>query len=111
MGDFVVALYNPVSKRRREQLVRARAILLEHRPAATPVVLARNLGRDGETVDVISLDALAPERVDMLTVVLVGSSQTRLVTRGARRWVYTPRGYETKRAADSRPPTASRTRS
>lgn len=96
MGDFVVALYNPVSKRRREQLVRARDILLEHRPPATPVVLARNLGRAGETVDVIRLDALAPERVDMLTVVLIGSSQTRVIDRGARRWVYTPRGYSTK---------------
>jgi len=60
------------------------------------VVLARNLGRAGETVDVIRLDALAPERVDMLTVVLIGSSQTRVIDRGARRWVYTPRGYSTK---------------
>lgn len=111
MGDFVVALYNPVSKRRREQLVRARAILLEHRPAATPVVLARNLGRAGETVDVVHLNELSPERVDMLTVVLVGSSQTRVTVRGARRWVYTPRGYEAKRTADGRPPTASKGRS
>lgn len=95
-GDFVVALYNPVSKRRREQLIRARDILLEHRPAATPVVLARNLGRDGETVAVIRLDELSPERVDMLTVVLVGSSRTRVIARGVRRWVYTPRGYSTK---------------
>ncbi len=110
-GDFVVALYNPVSKRRREQLIRARDILLEHRSAATPVVLARNLGREGETVDVIPLDALAPARVDMLTVVLVGSSQTRVIARGARRWVYTPRGYEAKRAADSRQPTVSKSRS
>ena len=48
-GDFVVAFYNPVSQRRRELLGRARDILLEHRPADTPVVLARNLGRPDET--------------------------------------------------------------
>ncbi len=97
-GDFVVALYNPVSKRRQDQLVAARAILLRHRPPGTPVVLARNLGRDGERVEVITLEALAPERADMLTVILIGNSQTRLVTRGMSRWVYTPRGYAQKRA-------------
>lgn len=98
-GDFVVALYNPVSKRRRDQLVAARAILLRHRPPQTPVVLARNLGRDGERIEVISLEALSPERADMLTVILVGNSQTRLIGRGMSRWVYTPRGYASKRAA------------
>ena len=76
----------------------ARAILLRHRPPATPVVLARNLGRKGERVEVITLEALAPERADMLTVILIGNSQTRLVTRGMSRWVYTPRGYAQKRA-------------
>ena len=49
-GDFVIAFYNPVSQRRRELLGRARDILLEHRPPATPVVLARNLGRPDETI-------------------------------------------------------------
>ncbi|MFP6743530.1 MAG: precorrin-3B C(17)-methyltransferase [Alphaproteobacteria bacterium] len=91
-GDFVVALYNPVSKRRREALPKARDILLGHRPADTPVVLARNLGREGETVRNVDLAALQVDDVDMLTVVIVGSSQTRRVGR----WVYTPRGYESK---------------
>src|SRR3546814_5828359 len=49
-GDFVVAFYNPVSKRRTRQLAEAVAILRQHRPDDTPVVLARNLGRAGETV-------------------------------------------------------------
>jgi len=44
-GDFVVAFYNPVSKRRRKQLAYAREALLQHRPADTPVILATNLGR------------------------------------------------------------------
>lgn len=92
-GDFVVAFYNPVSRRRRDQLAKARALLLEKRPPETPVVVARNLGRDGETLEVTTLAELDPERVDMLTLVLVGSSETRAM-RGGR--VYTPRGYAAK---------------
>jgi cobalt-precorrin 5A hydrolase/precorrin-3B C17-methyltransferase len=94
-GDFVVALYNPVSHRRSAQLGNARAILQRHRPASTPVVLARNLGRKGESVRVLSLSELDASDVDMLTLVLVGSSATRVVPRGdGGAWVYTPRGYE-----------------
>ena len=95
-GDFVMALYNPVSKRRRWQLENARDILLAHRPPDTPVILARNLGRDGETIQVIDLKDLTADQVDMLTLVMIGSSDTRAVTRGSRRWVYTPRGYAGK---------------
>ena len=97
-GDFVVALYNPVSMRRRTQLADARDILLKHRPAETPVVLARNLGRDGETVRVVHLGDLQPDMADMLTVVLIGSSQTRAIEKSGRAWVYTPRGYAAKMA-------------
>ncbi|WP_299437716.1 precorrin-3B C(17)-methyltransferase [uncultured Rhodospira sp.] len=92
-GDFAVALYNPVSRRRRDLLPRAREILLQHRPAETPVVLARNLGRTGEDVAVTTLADLDVADVDMLTTVLVGSSETRRY--GSR--VYTPRGYARKR--------------
>jgi cobalt-precorrin 5A hydrolase/precorrin-3B C17-methyltransferase len=95
-ADFVVALYNPVSRRRHTQLAAARDILLARRPAETPVVLARNLGRAGEAVSVIELKALTPGQADMLTVVLVGSSRTRLIEGGTHRFVYTPRGYATK---------------
>ena len=95
-GDFVMALYNPVSKRRRWQLEKARDILLAHRPPGTPVILARNLGRDGESIQVIGLKDLTADLVDMLTLVMIGSSDTRAVTRGSRRWVYTPRGYAGK---------------
>lgn len=93
-GDFVIAFYNPVSKRRRAQLAAAREILLEHRPADTPVVLGVNLGRPEETVRVTTLDALTVDEVDMLTTVLVGSSNSKAVVRGdGRPFVYTPRGY------------------
>ena len=95
-GDFVIGLYNPVSQRRRSQIEVARDILLTRRPAATPVVLARNLGRPGETIRVITLGELTADHADMLTVVLIGSSQTRLATHGTRRFVYTPRGYAAK---------------
>lgn len=95
-GDFVVAFYNPVSKRRRTQLARARDILLSGRGPETPVILARNLGRDGEDISVITLGELTPDHADMLTLVMVGNSQTRRMERGGRTWVYTPRGYAAK---------------
>jgi cobalt-precorrin 5A hydrolase / precorrin-3B C17-methyltransferase len=96
-GDFVVALYNPVSQRRRHQLATARDILRKFRPCETPVVLGRNLGRPGESLRVITLDQLQPDEVDMLTVVLIGASTTRAVARpDGGQWVYTPRGYAAK---------------
>ena len=57
-GDFVIALYNPVSKRRRSQIMKAKEILLENRPKNTPVVLATNLGREGENIEIITLENL-----------------------------------------------------
>lgn len=96
-GDFVVAFYNPVSRRRTTQLARAVEILSAHRPADTPVVLGRNLGRTGETITVLDLSELTPDKVDMLTVVLVGASTTRRIERAdGSSWVYTPRGYAKK---------------
>ena len=95
-GDFVVAFYNPVSKRRVTQLARARELLLEGRPPETPVALARNLGREGETLDVITLGELTPAHADMLTMVVVGNSQSKQIERGHRTWLYTPRGYASK---------------
>jgi cobalt-precorrin 5A hydrolase/precorrin-3B C17-methyltransferase len=99
-GDFVIAFYNPVSQRRRDQLPAARATLLAHRPPTTPVVLARNLGRPGETIEVTTLAELDAEKVDMLTVVLVGNSESRVLQRGNRVWAYTPRGYAKKMGAE-----------
>lgn len=96
-ADFVIAFYNPVSQRRRHQLEMAKDILLQHRPAETPVVLARNLGREGERVTLSTLAELDIDKVDMLTVVLVGSSASRAIALpDGRRFAYTPRGYEKK---------------
>ena len=91
-GDFVVAFYNPVSRRRRTQLARARDILLGCRGADTPVILAHNLGRE-ESLVFCTLGELEVDMVDMMTTVIVGSSASRRVKLGLGDAVYTPRGY------------------
>ena len=88
-GDFVVALYNPRSRGRDWQLQRACQILLTHRPATTPVLLARQLGRPEEELQLHMLAALPIGQVDMLTLVLVGNSTSR----SQDGWMVTPRGY------------------
>lgn len=88
-GDFVVALYNPRSLGRPWQLGRAIELLGEGRPASTPVLLARQLGRAEETLSLHTLGSLPQEQVDMLTLVLVGNSSTRV--QDGR--MVTPRGY------------------
>ena len=94
-GDFVVALYNPASNRRRRGLARAIEILAAKRTPATPVVVARAVGRDDQSVTVTCLRDLDQSSVDMMTLLIVGSSETR-VTDGR---VYTPRGYRAKRGS------------
>ncbi|WP_068311617.1 precorrin-3B C(17)-methyltransferase [Polycladidibacter hongkongensis] len=93
-GDFTIGFYNPVSMRRRTQLAWARDKLLEYRPAETPVVLGSNIGRPQEKLTITCLGALEVDQVDMLTTVLVGSSQSK--TGGNGCFVYTPRGYAKK---------------
>ena len=88
-GDFVVALYNPRSKDRDWQLGRARELLLDQRVGTTPVVLARQLGRQNEQIQLTTLQDLVPETVDMLTVVLIGNQSS--YARDGR--MVTPRGY------------------
>jgi len=91
-ADFVVALYNPRSSRRPGHLAEAATLLLAHRRPDTPVAIARNLGRAGETCRVLRLDELAAADIDMLSLVLVGNSQTRRMA-GPPARLYTPRGY------------------
>ena len=93
----MIAFYNPVSKTRRTLLAEARDILLAHRPGGdTPVMLASSLGRREETVLYRRLDALEVDDVDMLTVVIVGSSNSRLASSGDGPRMFTPRGYARK---------------
>lgn len=99
-GDFVTAFYNPRSMRRRDQIERAMAILKPYRSPDTPVVVASNLGRADEAVRIVPLKDFDPEAVDMLTLVMVGSSQSKSLARGdGRIYAYTPRGYAKKREA------------
>jgi cobalt-precorrin 5A hydrolase / precorrin-3B C17-methyltransferase len=99
-GDFVIAFYNPKSLRRTSQLDQAITILRKHRRATTPVIVASNVGRPTETVSVVDLQNFSSEVVDMLTVVIIGSNQTRMFKRGdGKLSVFTPRGYDKKRAS------------
>ena len=88
-GDFVVSLYNPKSMRRVSQLPEAIAILLGHRPPSTPAAVLTDIGRPGQHVIRTTLAGLDPDTVGMLSLVVIGSSQTRWI--GDR--MVTPRGY------------------
>ena len=77
-ADLVLAIYNPASRTRREQIVRARELMLELRPPETPVVVGRHVGRQGESLTVTTLEALQPDSIDMSCLLIIGSSQTRL---------------------------------
>ncbi|MGK0541217.1 precorrin-3B C(17)-methyltransferase [Propionimicrobium lymphophilum] len=94
-GDFVVALYNPRSHKRVEHLPRALEILGWNRPETTPVAVVQNATRPGENYRVATLADFDPEWVDMRSIVLVGSSTTRLVKTGRNKEVVvTPRDYK-----------------
>lgn len=93
-ADLVLALYNPASRTRRDQLERAVAVLRRHRDDDTPVVVARAVGAEDESVTVSTLGALDLDPVDMRTLLIVGSSTTRTIANGAGvPRVYTPRDY------------------
>lgn len=93
-ADLVLALYNPGSRSRTWQVGKARELLLEYRAAGTPVVVARDVGGPGERVRIVRLGELDPAEADMRTILLVGSSRTRVVRRGdGEEIVWTPRRY------------------
>jgi precorrin-3B C17-methyltransferase len=95
-GDFVVSFYNPRSKKRDWQINTARDILLQYRPATTPVLLGRQLTREDESITYTTLGELHSDDVDMFTLVSVGNSESRHIINGEREWIYTPRGYKKK---------------
>ncbi|MFA5955409.1 precorrin-3B C(17)-methyltransferase [Hyphomicrobium sp.] len=91
-ADFVIALYNPASKARPQQISQAFDILRRVLPDETIVVFARAVGRPDEEIDVTTLAGAGDMACDMRTLVMVGSQATRKVTSGdGRAWVYTPR--------------------
>ena len=94
-GDFVVALYNPRSKKRVMHLPRALEILGAHRPPQTPVAVVQDASRPAENQRVAPLAEFDPAWVDMHSIVIVGSSTTRLVPTGVGQTaMVTPRDYQ-----------------
>ncbi len=92
-SDFIVALYNPKSKTRTEQIVFARDTLLQYRNSQTPVALARSLYRPDENITLTTLGDMFDHPIDMLTTVIIGNSNSS----SHAGWFITPRGYLTKR--------------
>lgn len=93
-ADLAIAIYNPASRSRKNQLERARAVLLQHRDPNTPVLLARDIGGAEESARVVTLGELAVDDVDMRCMLIVGSSHTRLATNAGESVMWTPRTYE-----------------
>jgi precorrin-3B C17-methyltransferase len=97
-GDFVIALYNPLSKARPHQLGEAFDILRRNKPPSTVVVMVRAAGSGEMRRITTTLADVDPGQADMRTLVLIGSSVTRLIARdGGDPWVYTPRREESAR--------------
>jgi precorrin-3B C17-methyltransferase len=95
-GDFVIAFYNPVSRKRQWQLEQAKQILFAYRPTTTPVIIGKNLTRDNESITHTILEDLDIQHVDMLSLVIVGNSESKRIETAQQQWVYTPRGYGKK---------------
>jgi precorrin-2 C20-methyltransferase / precorrin-3B C17-methyltransferase len=93
-GDFAIAIYNPASASRRRQLADAVQVLLTRRSAGTPAVIGRAVGSPEQQVTVTTLGELDPAQVDMRCLLIIGSSQSRVI-RGAagQALVITPRRY------------------
>lgn len=89
-SGFVIGLYNPKSSKRVEQVERARDILLKYRDPMTPVGIVRNAGRKGEEVVITNLKDMLDHKIDMVTILIVGNSET-FIKYGR---MITPRGYK-----------------
>ncbi len=89
-ADFVICLYNPKSKRRTKQIKEAKSILLRYRKPDTPVGLARNVGRKGESITMTTLERMLRYKIDMVTIIIIGNSTT--VVKNSQ--MITPRGYK-----------------
>ena len=89
-ADFVLVLYNPRSKKRRDHLREAVEIIGRYRSSDTPSAYVRKIGRDGETYRICALKDLAEaDDIDMFTTVFIGNSSTRIINGR----LVTPRGY------------------
>lgn len=93
-ADFVIVLYNPASQARPWQLGEAFSLIARHRAGTTPVIFAHAVGQADERIDITTLAKADPKLADMRTLIIVGSSATRIVTGAHQPFVYTPRHAE-----------------
>ena len=89
-GDFIITLYNPMSKKRREQIKIAQEIFLKYKSPKTPVGIVRNAKRAGEEVTITDLESFLEHPIDMFTMIIVGNSETFT----KEDFMITPRGYK-----------------
>ena len=89
-GDFVITLYNPKSSGRPELINEARDIMLKHKRKDTPVLIARNVGREGENYDITTLSEMLDYEINMFSTVIIGNSKTKVLNNK----MITPRGYK-----------------
>lgn len=92
-GDFCVALYNPASKKRADYLQKACDILLRAKPPETVCGWVRNIGREGQQSELLTLAQLRDTQLDMFCTVFIGNTGTQII----HGKMVTPRGYENKR--------------
>lgn len=88
-ADFAICLYNPSSRKRHDYLQKACDLMLQHKEKDTVCGIVKNIGRDGESFEVMTLKELRDTEVDMFTTVFIGNSQTRKIGKA----MVTPRGY------------------
>lgn len=88
-GDFVIALYNPKSKKRVGHIEEIREIVLKHRAPETPVGIVNSATREGQAVCIAKLETFTQAHIDMFSLVIIGNSNT-YVKDG---YMITPRGY------------------
>jgi len=87
-ADLVLGIYNPASRSRTTQVADAQAILLEHRSPDTVVIIGRDIGREGESLEVTTLAKLDASAIDMKVLLIIGSSSTKVTAAGL---TWTPR--------------------
>ena len=88
-ADFVICLYNPSSHKRHDYLQKACDLVLKHQSPETVCGIAKNIGREGESIEVLTLRELRDTEVDMFSTVFIGNSQTKKLNGK----MVTPRGY------------------
>ena len=88
-ADFGICLYNPSSKKRHDYLKKACDLMMQYKSQETVCGIVKNIGREGETYQILTLKELRDTEVDMFTTVFIGNSQTQRIGNA----MVTPRGY------------------